>query len=130
VKDPQEALEAARAAAGAVAARGGGVREPLDLAPVTRVADWQRLSEWAIIEPDAAKIYSTRRFGAPLTWLKRALLRFLRQYNDQILAQQSRFNAHVLAHVMNLDERVRELEKTAGERSRPADPAPTGTLDR
>jgi hypothetical protein len=109
MKDPQEALEAARAAA--AAARGGAPGEPLDRAPVTRVADWQRLSEWAIIEPDAAKIYSTRRFGAPLTWLKRGLLRFLRQYNDQILAQQSRFNAHVLAHVMNLEERMRELEE-------------------
>lgn len=118
MKDPQEALEVARRAA--ADARGNGAREPLELAPVSRVADWQRLSEWAIIEPDAARIYSTRRFGAPLTWLKRALLRFLRQYNDQILAQQSRFNAHVLAHVMNLDERVRELEKRAGH---PQDPA-------
>ena len=112
MKDPAEALEAARAAA--AQSRGGTAGEPLDLHPVTRVADWQRLTEWAIIEPDHARIYSTRRFGAPLTWLKRALLRFLRQYNDQIVAQQSRFNAHVLAHVMNLDERVRELEQRAG----------------
>jgi hypothetical protein len=112
VKEPAEALEAARVAA--VRARGGAAPEPLDSVPVARVADWQRLTEWAIIQPDQAHIYSTRRFGAPLTWLKRALLRFLRQYNDQIVAQQSRFNAHILAHVMNLDDRVRELEKRAG----------------
>jgi hypothetical protein len=109
VRDPEEALEAARRAA--AEARGGSVAEPLDMHPVTRVADWERLSEWAIIEPDPASIQSTRRFGWPLTWLKRALLRFLRQYNDQVLAQQSRFNAHMLAHVMNLEERVRDLEE-------------------
>ena len=108
MREPDEALEAARRAASA--ARGDAPGEPLDRHPVSRVADWQRLSEWAIIEPDAARIYSTRRFGAPLTWLKRALLRFLRQYNDQILAQQSRFNAGVVACVENLDARVAELE--------------------
>lgn len=114
MKDPAEALTAARAAAERSRT---GEPEPLDLHPVSRVGDWQRLTEWAIIQPDPARIYSTRRFGAPLTWLKRALLRFLRQYNDQMLAQQSRFNAHVLAHVMNLDERLRALEDTARERT-------------
>ena len=34
-----------------------------------------QLREWALIEVDTSLIRSTRRAGAPLTWLKRALLR-------------------------------------------------------
>jgi hypothetical protein len=68
------------------------------------------LTEWALIEPDAAEVYSTRRLGAPITAFKRLLLRALRQYNGQILAQQSRFNAHVAAHIMSLDDRIALLE--------------------
>ena len=65
----------------------------------------------AIIEPDEAEVYSTRKLGWPITLLKRAMLRLLRQYLWQISAQQSRFNAHVASHMVALDERVRELEK-------------------
>jgi hypothetical protein len=67
-------------------------------------------------------VRSTRRLGAPITWIKRGVLRFLRQYLDQVLAQQSRFNAHVAAHVMSLDDRVRRLERLAGDLDEP--PAP------
>ena len=51
--------------------------------------------------------YSTRRFGRPITAVKRLLVRLLRQYVGQMTAQQSRFNAQVAAHVMRLEERVR-----------------------
>ena len=64
-----------------------------------------------MIEPDSAKAYSTRRLGAPITWLKRGLLRLLRQYHDDLAGLQSRFNAQIAAHVMSLDDRVRELEE-------------------
>lgn len=114
MKEPREALAAARALAAAARARGGQDDPPpsLDASPVTRVSDW-RLMEWAIIEPDQARVYSTRRYGQPITALKRLLIRFLRQYLDQVTAQQSRFNAHIAAHVLNLDERVQALEDVA-----------------
>src|SRR3712207_8596093 len=35
--------------------------------------DYERLAEWAIIDPRQARVYSTRRPGAPITWGKRAL---------------------------------------------------------
>lgn len=117
MKDPQEALEAARRQAGEVRAGGGYEEQPpsFDAAPVTRVSD-KRLLEWAIIEPDLGRIYSTRRLGKPITWVKRLLARALHQYNDEVLGQQSRFNAHIAAHVLNLDERMRALEDAARER--------------
>ena len=60
----------------------------------------RRLAEWAIIEPDEAEVYSTRRYGRPITAVKRLLVRLLRQYFGQVTAQQSRFNAQVAAHVI------------------------------
>jgi hypothetical protein len=114
VKDPQEALGAARSRAAEARRRGDYPSSPEgeDLSPSTRITD-VRLTEWAIIEPDHAEIYSTRRFGRPITAVKRLLIRFLRQYFDQVTAQQSRFNAQVAAHIMNLDERVHALEDAA-----------------
>jgi len=110
VKDPQQALEAARRAAAAD--------------PDPDAVEWtledptmasKRLVEWAIIDPDLARVYSTRRYGRPLTALKRLLVRFLAQYLNEVSAQQSRFNAAVAAHVMRLEERVAELERRARE---------------
>ena len=49
--------------------------------------------------------------------LKRLLVRLLRQYLVQIAAQQSRFNAHVAAHIISLEDRVLALEQSARERS-------------
>jgi hypothetical protein len=77
----------------------------------------KRLAAWAIIEPEEAEVYSTRRLGQPITLIKRGLIRLMRQYLVQMSAQQSRFNAHVVAHVMALDERVRELERRAEDSS-------------
>jgi hypothetical protein len=111
VKDPLQALEQARRAAAAAA---GGEAERAgfwgDEGPVQSA---ERLADWAIIEPDLAKVYSTRRFGAPLTALKLKLIQFLAQYTGQVIAQQSRFNAVVAAHIMGLEERVARLERAA-----------------
>ena len=114
MKDPAEALEAARRAAAARGSAAGAQAEPdwplEDPAAVSR-----RLVQWAIIEPDQTRIYSTRRYGRPVTWLKRGLIRLLRQYFDQVTAQQSRFNAQVAAQVLRLEERVAALERTIGD---------------
>jgi hypothetical protein len=112
VKDPQEALAAARRAAAGQAGASSPPRSPDDAS-----ASMRRLVEWAIIEPDDAEVYSTRPYGAPITAIKRVLIRLLRQYLDQVSAQQSRFNAHVAAHVVALEARIRALEDAAAERS-------------
>lgn len=109
---PEEALEAARAE---VARRraAGGYAEPegaLEIEPTERVTR-QRLLEWALIEPDPELVYSTRRGGAPITWVKRLLMRGLRQYHGQLLAQQTRFNIHAVAYLTQLEERIAELER-------------------
>ena len=105
MKEPQEALEAARRAA---ADRPGEPDAPLELGDPSLRA--RRLVEWAILQPEEAKIYSTRRYGKPITLLKRLLVRLLRQYFAEVSAQQSRFNSLVAAHVMRLEERVEALE--------------------
>jgi hypothetical protein len=115
VKEPSEALAAARAAAAAHT----GAQPDAEAPPWTledSAGSARRLAEWAIIEPTQAEVYSTRRFGKPITWLKRLLIRFLAQYLGQISAQQSRFNAQIAAHVVRLEERVAELEQALHER--------------
>jgi hypothetical protein len=110
VKDPEEALAAARRAASA-----RDKKYNIPPAPPWEVGDpvqsARRLAEWAIIEPDEAEVRSTRRNGRPITALKLLLVRMLRQYMGQMTAQQSRFNAQVAAHVVRLEERVAELEE-------------------
>jgi hypothetical protein len=122
VKDPREALAAARAAARDTT---GNAAEP-DGSPWSEdspVDSARRLARWAIIEPDASQVYSTRRYGRPITAVKRGLVLLLRQYIGQVSAQQSRFNAEVAAHVVRLEERVAELERAA-------DPARAAELER
>jgi len=117
VRDPQEAIAAARAAA----ARGTPTH-PEDEAVwrlEASVDSARRLAEWAIIEPERAEVYSTRRFGRPITWLKHGLIRLLSQYLGQLSAQQSRFNANIAAHLIRLEERVETLEQAARERDQP-----------
>ena len=64
-----------------------------------------------MIEIDAAEVvYSTRRGGAPVTSLKRLLLRLLRQYLVELEARQTRFNIALLARLRALEERVERLE--------------------
>jgi hypothetical protein len=122
VRDPEEALAAARRAAAAAPDRGTG-DQSLDLEPGFVSA--RRLAEWAIIEPEPSHVYSTRPYGKPITWLKQLLVRLLSQYLGQMSAQQSRFNSHIAAHVMRLEERVEALEQAAREpRGDPGDQPP------
>ena len=102
---PEEALAKARAAAQPY--EEGPVS--LDASPSTSMGQ-EKLAEWAVIKPDVERVYSTRRGGAPITAFKRLLLRLLRQYIDEALAQETRYNALATAHIINLEERVRELE--------------------
>lgn len=122
MREPREALDAARWAA-AAAADDGDEAAPwsLEHKPVTK----KQLVEWALIEPDMSDVYSTRRFGAPITAFKRLLIRFLYQYLGQMSAQQSRFNAHVVARLLHLEERVRALEDAVSDGS--ASPARTAS---
>lgn len=102
-----EAAAARRAAGGYVEPAGAGAIEPLD--QVTRA----QLLEWALVEPDLSKLRSTRRGGAPITWVKRLLLRGLQQYHNEVNYQQTRFNIHVLRKVLELEDRVERLEAEA-----------------
>jgi hypothetical protein len=67
--------------------------------------DLARLREWAIVEVDPDLLYSTRKGGAVITWLKRMLLRLLRQYTTELEAQQTRFNVGVVAYLESLEKR-------------------------
>jgi hypothetical protein len=90
---PEEALaEARRRAAEA------GRSEPAGPAP-GGPPTLDELREWAVISVDADAVYSTRKGGAPITFFKRLLLRMLRQYTAELEAQQTRFNAAVVAHL-------------------------------
>ena len=109
---PEEALEAARAAAEAAKARGayGDDLDGFEVAPTDRVTT-ERLLEWAVIEPDLDVVRSTRRYGGPITAVKRALVRALRQYLAERDAQQTRFNLHVVVRLAELEERLERLEQ-------------------
>ena len=103
---PEDALEAAQAAARRRRAEGGyaepsGLEEP----EAPERPTLEQLREWALIEVDPELVYSTRRFGGPVTFAKRLLLRLLRQYTNELEAQQTRFNVGVLAW---LEERERQ----------------------
>ena len=70
--------------------------------------DLGRLREWAIVEVDTELVYSTRKGGAPITWLKRMVLRLMRQYTTELEAQQTRFNVGVVAYLETLEKQNRE----------------------
>jgi hypothetical protein len=112
MKDPREALAAARAAAA------GHSRDEDDNWRLDSSVDrGRRLSDWAIIKPELIEVGSTRFLGRPITWVKRGLIRMMSQYLNQMGAQESRFNADVAAHVISLEERVRKLEDELRRRS-------------
>ena len=103
---PEEALAAARAAA----ARASYEDVPgLQIEPTDRVS-LEQLMEWAVIEPTVDDVRSTRRLGGPITWVKRQLVHALRQYHGQILAEQTRFNMHVMVQLAELEDRLARLE--------------------
>ena len=70
-----------------------------------RGPDLEKLREWALIEVDPELLQSTRRAGKPVTWFKRLLLRFLRQYTTELEAQQTRFNVAVVAYLESLEKK-------------------------
>jgi hypothetical protein len=105
---PEDAADAARAAAERKRREG---RYPADTVAASGKPpagpDLARLREWAIVEVDADLLYSTRKGGAPITWLKRMLLRLLRQYTTELEAQQTRFNVGVVAYLESLEKQDR-----------------------
>jgi hypothetical protein len=101
---PEEALERARDAA---------ARAQHDEAALPRLprpdarATTDQLLEWAVIEPDPELLRSTRRFGRPITAFKRLVRRALQQELNELAAQQTRFNVHLLQRLVELEERDR-----------------------
>jgi hypothetical protein len=104
---PEQALEEARRRAAAHSGDDG--IEGLTIEPTDRVG-LEQLIEWAVAEPDLGKVRSTRALGAPITALKHALVHLTRQQTGDLLAQQARFNLHLLTRVAELEERVKRLE--------------------
>ena len=112
---PEEALEAARRAAAVVQAGPDPLAGDPGIPAGERVTR-ERLLEWALIEPDPALVRSTRRAGRPITWVKRGLVRALRQYHGEAFAQQTRFNLHMVAAWTDLEARIAAVERRADER--------------
>ena len=110
---PEEALERAREAA--ERKRAEGAYPPRDStageAPPPERPTAAHLREWSLIQVDTELVYSTRRGGAPITALKRGLLRLLRQYTSELEAQQTRFNVALLAYLAELESRLAALER-------------------
>jgi Arc/MetJ-type ribon-helix-helix transcriptional regulator len=110
---PEDAVQAARAAAGRARERGAyadadeAVRAATE--PLERIST-EQLVEWAVIEPDLDRVRSTRRTGAPITAAKRALVHVLRQYFAEAHAQQTRFNLHAVIRIAELEERLERAE--------------------
>ena len=105
---PEQALEEARRRAAAQDPAGDAL-EGLTIEPTDRVG-LEQLIEWAVAEPDPDKVRSTRALGAPITALKRGMVHLTRQQTGDLLAQQARFNLHLLTRVAELEERVKRLE--------------------
>jgi hypothetical protein len=117
VTSPDDALDTAReraAAAGGAPADDGG----FTVEPVSRVGA-EHLVDWALIEPRQDQMYSTRRLGAPVTLLKRLVSRALRQQQNQLSSEQTRFNLGVVAYVRELERRIGELEAELRRRGGP-----------
>jgi hypothetical protein len=107
VTQPDDALERARSAA-RPGPPPGEVARSFERDVAGEAPSDELLHEWAVISVDPELVYSSRRLGAPLTFMKRGLLRLLRQYTAELEAQQTRFNLALLG-------RLRELERRRGE---------------
>jgi hypothetical protein len=109
---PEQALEAARRAVTEARRAGAYERDFSDVTinPTHHRVTSDQLMEWAVIEPDPGLVISTRRLGAPIAWLKRTLMHLLRQYHGQLESQQTRFNVHILARVVEQEERLAIVE--------------------
>jgi hypothetical protein len=108
---PEEAVAAARAALAGRRAEGAYAEDTGDycVRPPERPSI-ELLLEWAVIEPDLDLVVSTRRLGAPISWVKRLLVHLLRQYTGQLASQQTRLNVHLMGRVAELDERLADLQ--------------------
>ena len=106
----KEAAERKRAEGVYAGPRPGALQETIAADTPTHEA----LSEWALLSVDPDVAYSTRRAGAPVTALKRLLMRMLRQYHIELEAQQTRFNIGVATRLRELEERVERLEREPG----------------
>jgi hypothetical protein len=118
--EPERALERARAAVDAMRAEGAYQAEQsaAQRQPSARITA-DRLLEWALIEPDLRNVRSTRRLGAPVTAVKRGLLRLLAQYHAELIAEQTRVNVSLVLYVRELEQRVAELERGLGREPEP-----------
>lgn len=105
---PEDALGAAKEAA---AKAGHTEPEGLSAPAAAERATPEQLREWALIEVDHDLVYSTRKLGAPITLMKRLLMRLLRQYTVELEAQQTRFNVAVLARLREIEERLDRAER-------------------
>jgi hypothetical protein len=117
VKDPQEALDIARQRAHD---RPASERDDAAWSLERSSVSAPQLAQWAIIDPDRVQLYSTRRFGRPLSALRRLLARMQRQYMSDVAAQQSRFNAQITAYAERLEKRVEALEASGDGPDAPA----------
>ena len=109
---PEEAIERARAAAAARRESGGYASSETRIQGLSEAPpSYARLLEWALVEPDLRHVRSTRRGGAPITALKRGLLRLLAQYHAELIAQQARFNVNLVHYMRSLEERIERLER-------------------
>jgi hypothetical protein len=102
---PEDAVRSAQTAAARKRASGQYPGLGVGSREVGARPDLARLREWSIIEVDPELLRSTRRLGAPVTWFKRILLRFLRQYTTELEAQQTRFNVAVVAYLESLEKK-------------------------
>lgn len=118
---PEDAQEQARRSAELKRAEGRYAEatgaDPLDATILGGRAPTELLSEWAVIEIEPDLLYSTRRGGAPITALKRLLLRLMRQHLVELEARQTRFNLGLLAAFKELERRVETLEGAAEARA-------------
>ncbi len=112
---PEAALQQARAAVASMRATGvyGEEAGGFQVRPSAAITT-AKLFEWALIDPDLRDVRSTRRLGAPITALKRGLLRLLAQYHGELIAEQTRFNVYLVGYVRRLEERIDELEGRSG----------------
>jgi hypothetical protein len=110
---PEQAAAAARAGAAEQRAQGAYSDDlrSVELQPAGERVTSDQLMEWALIEPDTELVVSTRRWGAPISWFKRVLLHVMRQYLAQLESQQTRFNVHLLARVVEQEERLAVMEE-------------------
>jgi len=114
VTSPEEAIAQARERAVRLRGEAGGRSASpagLESSITSDRPSLELLSEWAVIEADRSQVYSTRRGGAPITALKRLLLRLLRQYHVELEARQTRFNIALVSQFRDLEERVSRLEQ-------------------